>query len=291
MFKAVHVSFVTALTSLACLSSVAAADETKPASSTKTGKTQTTSLEVATPPANADKVEGEDKSAEHLKGLELTLRPSFGGAPADSPVHYQASPTATLQGDIGSIANGTASPYGSGFVGQVMLGYRFHPIVSAGLRAGMRNASASSLSDGTTDLTRKAWDAGFYVRAYPLALTPSVRKHLDPWVGVGAGYLSDTQSYVRSISNVPADMKLEHHAVAVPLGIGVDYRVHPMISIGPSFEYTLANSVAGCLKATPKVAGGIETSYCSNEGVGKQFIKADSYGVWTAGLDLRATLF
>src|SRR5579859_2974501 len=84
-----------------------------------------------------------------LRGLELTLRGSSGAASSDSPVQLQAG--APVSGDLGSLIRG-ASPYGAGFIGQTMIGYRLHPIVSFGLRGGLRTSSASSLDDGSTDL-------------------------------------------------------------------------------------------------------------------------------------------
>lgn len=229
----------------------------------------------------------------HLRGLELLLRPGLGSAPGTSPVRFEPSPTVRTVGDPGALLGG-ASPYGTGFVGQVFLGYRFHPVISGGLRAGMRTSSASALADGSTDLERTSWDAGFYVRGYPLAMTESVRKYIDPWISVGVGYTRDMQSFKRGVptatgGSVNADWLLDHHAVVVPIGIGIDYRILPMLSVGPSFEYALASGIAGCAKQS---APGYSTSnLCSNEEPGKSVIRANGYGVWSAGLDLRLTLF
>lgn len=230
---------------------------------------------------------------EHLRGLEIMLRPTFGSASGDSPVQLAANPKVRVAGDPGAVLTG-ASPYGAGFVGQAFLGYRFHPLVSGGLRAGMRSASASTPSDGSTNLSRSSWDAGFYVRGYPLALSDSVRKYVDPWIVVGVEYMRDTQTFQRPTpttrgSTIDADWSLDHHAVAVPIGIGIDYRVHPMISVGPSFEFAIAVPVAGC--ATQSAPGFSTNGYCSNEDPGKGTIEAKTYAVWSAGLDLKVTLF
>lgn len=272
---------------IACLSSTGLASAAEPA---KSKTTQTTAAAFPAGPSSADaplataSAEAPDK---HLRGLELIIRPSFGGAGSGSPIRYAPTGGSTLQGDPGSVFAGTSSPYGGGFVGQAMIGYRAHPLISAGIRGGIRSASASAVNDGSSGLTRTSWDAGFYARAYPLALSPSISKHLDPWVGVGVEYMRDTQAFKRSLQNVSnVDFSLDHHAVAVPLGIGVDYRVLPLLSVGPSFEYALASSIAGCIKAS---APGATSSFCSNEEPGKQFVKSESYGVWTAGLDVRAT--
>ena len=225
-----------------------------------------------------------------LKGFELMLRPSFGGAPSDSPVRFQPDAGVQVKGDPGTLAQG-ATPWGPSFVGQASVGYRFLPFLSAGMRAGIRTASASNLTDGSTNLSRKSWDAGFYVRAYPLAGVESISKYVDPWIGTGIEYMRDTQSFQRNLpttggGSVLADVSLDHHAVAIPIAIGVDYRATKFLSVGPSFEYTIASAQAACLKTS---ALGSSTSYCSNEAPGSSFIKAQSYGVWTAGLDAKVT--
>lgn len=246
--------------------------------------------EASVPTAEAPKP---STSEEHLRGLEFMLRPAIGSGGSNSPVRYEPTPIIQVA-NLGDLVNGS-STYGAGFVGQAFLGYRFHPIISAGLRGGFRTSSSSSLSDGSTDPSRTSWDAGFYVRAYPLALTESVRKYLDPWVSVGVEYMRDTQKFKRPVpttggASVQTDWDLDHHAVAVPIGVGVDYRVHPMISIGPSFEYAIASGVAGCLDITPPSPFASQ-SYCTDKDPGKQVLKAKTYGVWSVGLDLKVTLF
>lgn len=227
-----------------------------------------------------------------LRGVEIVLRPSVGAAPADSAVRFEPSPRVTVSADLGMLLSG-AAPWGAGFVGQAMLGYRFLPYLSAGFRGGFRSGSASDLADGSTNLSRSAWDAGFYVRGYPLAGVPSVSKHLDPWLGTGVVYLHDAQTFQRAVAvqggRLPVDVSLVHHAVAVPLAVGVDYRVARFFSVGPSFEYMLANPVAGCAGFTPSNPSYAGSTYCSNESPGSEIIKAKPYGVWTVGLDLKLT--
>jgi hypothetical protein len=226
-----------------------------------------------------------------LKGFELMLRPSFGGAPSDSPVKYAPSNGVKFAGDPGALMQG-ASPWGYGFVGQASVGYRFVPFLSAGLRGGFRSASGSNLNDGSTGLSRSGWDAGAYVRFYPAVFSESVSKYLDPWVSAGVSYQRDTQSFKKGIAtsnggNVQADWALDHHAVSIPLGIGVDYRVAKFFSVGPSFEAAINNPIAGCLSAS--AAGFAGSTYCSNTEPGKNFVKADTYIAWNAGLDAKVT--
>lgn len=222
------------------------------------------------------------------------LRPSFGGAPSDSPVRFAPRNGAQVQGDLGALMKG-ASPWGNGFVGQAAVGYRFLPLMSAGLRGGFRSASGSNLDDGSTKLARSGWDAGLYLRFYPAVMAPSVSKYIDPWVSVGVGYHHDSQSFQRPIAasdgatvqSVPGDISLEHHAVSVPVAIGVDYRVASFLSVGPSFELAINNPVAGCV--TMSAAGFAGSTYCSNSEPGKTFVKAETYAVWSLGLDAKVT--
>jgi opacity protein-like surface antigen len=234
-----------------------------------------------------------EDSAEHLTGLELMVRPAVGSGGARSPVRLRPGRGATLGLDTGALLDG-ASPYGVGFVGQAFLGYRFHPLFSLGLRAGMRTSTADELADGSDDLARSAWDAGLYARGYPLALHDGVRRHLDPWLSVGIAYMRDRQELERPVAtsgggSVQADWTLDHHAIAVPLALGVDYRVHSMLSIGPSFEYTLATGKAACVDVG--ATGYTSIDYCTDSEPGKTFLEARSYGVWSVGLDVKLTVF
>lgn len=265
----------------------------EPVSTTTTTAADVTPLQPAPVPADAPAVAPAPKTEEHLRGLEIMVRPGYGSAASDSPIRFQPSPNVQTAGDPGALLRG-AAPYGGGFVGQAFIGFRFHPIISGGLRGGLRTTSAAALSDGSTNLSRSSWDAGFYVRAYPLALNGAIRKHIDPWIGVGVEYMRDTQSFQRQVPTstgaaVNADTTLDHHAVAVPIGLGVDYRIHPMLSVGPSFEYAISNAIAGCVKqAAPGFSG---STLCSSESPGREVIKANQYGVWSASLDVKVTPF
>ncbi|HVH48073.1 MAG TPA: hypothetical protein VM925_37325 [Labilithrix sp.] len=239
---------------------------------------------------STEQPKSEDVSA-GLKGFELMLRPSFGGAASDSPVKFAPAGNVQFQGDPGALMKG-ASPWGSGFVGQAMIGYRFMPLLSAGLRGGFRSASGSKLDDGSTNLSRSGWDAGFYVRLYPAVFAPSVSKYVDPWFSVGVGYQADAQSFQRSIptsngGSVLGNVSLDHHAVSVPIAIGVDYRVAKFLSLGPSFELAINNPIAGCV--TTSAPGFQGSTYCSNSEPGKNFVKAETYLAWSGGLDAKVT--
>ena len=242
-------------------------------------------------PAEKAAAKDADDSGSHLTALELMVRPTLGGAGGSSLVHMDPS----IPGNTSKVFNGTASPYGASFGVGAEIGFRFHPVIAAGLRADLSKVSATAPGDGTTDLSRSRQSAGLYLRGYPLALTPSVRKHIDPWFATGAVYMHDTQSY-----NVPAatsaggtvdsSVKLTHHGVGIPLAIGVDYRLTRAISIGPSFEYTFLVPIAGC--ASQQAAGYQGNEICSGgSSASSKAVIADSTGAWTAGLDLRFTPF
>ena len=243
------------------------------------------------PPAESVAAKEADDSGSHLTTLELMVRPTLGGAGGSSLVHMNPS----IAGNSSKVFNGTASPYGATFGVGAEIGFRFHPLIAAGLRADLSKVSATAPSDGTTDLSRSRQSGGLYLRGYPLALTPSVRKHIDPWFATGVMYMHDTQSYhvpaaTSTGGTVDSSVKLTHHGVGIPLAIGVDYRVTRAISIGPSFEYTFLVPIAGC--ASQSAAGYQDNERCSggNSAASKAVI-ADSTGAWTAGLDLRFTPF
>lgn len=220
------------------------------------------------------------------RGLELMLRPGYGAAGDVSPVQYDPKPLVVFANPpgTGDVYAGTAKPYGGGFAGDVSVGYRFLPFMSAGIYAELRSSSAESVNDGTSDLSRSGWGSGMYVRGY----FPMVHPSLDPWVSVGVGYAQDTQTYKRA----GIDWELKHHGVAVPLGLGIDYRVAPMFAIGPSFRYAFVSGAGGCLKLSTTVSGlgSASNKQCTDADEFRRITKAESYGAWSVGLDLRLTL-
>ena len=246
---------------------------------------------VAAHAADPEKTEPKANDPAHLTSLELTLRPTLGSAGGSSLV--QLSPS--VQGNRSSILAGTAAPYGAMFGIGGEVGFRFHPLVSAGLRADFAKISATAPNDGTTDLSRSRVSAGLYARVYPLGLNESLRRRFDPWVATGALYLHDAQSFHAPAATnvgttVDAQVDLVSHDVGVPLGVGFDYRITPAISVGPSFEYTFLVPIAGC--ATQSAAGFSANELCSGgSSASSKSVLAESTGAWTAGIDLRFTPF
>ncbi len=222
-------------------------------------------------------------ASDDRRGFELMLRPGYGSAGDSSPILFSR----TTPSGVGDIYDGTAKPYGGGFAGDVSTGYRFLQFMSAGIYAEMRSSSADKVNDGTTDLSRSAWGAGMYVRGY----LPTLHEKFDPWLSLGVGYVQDKQTYKRPYQGQNIDWTLRHHGVAVPIGIGVDYRVAPIFAIGPSFRYAIVNQAGGCLEASQNTSvGAVGNKQCTDAKELQRITKAEGYGAWSIGLDLRLTL-
>ena len=221
------------------------------------------------------------------KGFEIMLRPGYGSAGDKSPVRYKRAPL-LINNDPGQIYNGEATPYGGGFAGDLSLGYRFISYVSVGLYGEYRTSSASDVNDGTSDPARSAWGAGLYVRGY----LPMIHERFDPWLQLGIGYAQDSQTYKRPVGGRSVDWSLKHHGVVVPLALGADFRVLPMLAIGPSFRYAIVSGAGACWKVEASTAlGTVDNSQCSDAAEAKRVTHSESYGAWSLGLDLRLTLF
>ncbi len=242
------------------------------------------------PGAESPSVEDGKLDQRGLTGFEAMLRPGFGSAGSKSPVAYEQAPL-VLHPDPGQIYDGSSAPYGAGLSGELSLGYRFIPNLSAGVYGEMRSSSTSSVNDGTESLSRSGWGTGVYVRAY----LPSLHAKLDPYVQVGVGYMKDKQQYQRGImttlGSMPGDWSLEHHGVAVPLAIGIDYRLLPILAVGPSFRYAQVFGVGACLRESVDTQfGAVSSKQCTDADTNQRITKAESYAVWSAGLDMRLTL-
>jgi opacity protein-like surface antigen len=215
----------------------------------------------------------------HLRGVEIALRPTVGGAGGDAPVTI-ADADAPRALRAGSSTFKWAAGVG------MQVGWRFHPFVSAGFRFDLGRVSTDDPSNETKDLARETMGAGLYTRIYPLALSESTRRHFDPWLGVGAGYGRDVVSFTLPDGKNQVAVEAQRHAIAVPIGIGFDYRVTEWMSVGPSFEYAIVNPVAGCVKAS---VGAASEQVCTGDT--RSNLVASSAGAWNAGVMLRVTPF
>lgn len=215
----------------------------------------------------------------HLKGLEIAVRPTVGGVGGDAPVTVSGG-DAPMAMRAGSGMYKWAAGVGT------QIGWRFHPFVSAGARFDIGRVATEDNSDQTKDLGRETMGAGLYTRIYPLAMNESIRRHVDPWIGVGLGYARDVVSFKMTERSNTFDIQAQRHAIAVPIGVGFDYRATEWLSLGPSFEYVIMNPVAGCLKAS---AGSRSQEICTGDSSNN--LVASSTGAWNAGVMLRVTPF
>ncbi len=219
-------------------------------------------------------------------GFEVFIRPAYGAAGGASPVEYTPNPGVVVSSPPDDIWKGAASPYGGGLLFQGGLGVRLGP-VSVGLDGGIRNASATSPNPNIQDLSRSSWNAGPYVHVY----IPGIPL-IDPWVGLGVQYVADTQTYKipTPVGNqtVVADWRLAHHGVAVPLTLGVDYKIlGGLLAVGPSFQYSMVFPAGGCAKVSAQGFAG--NNFCASEEENKKITTAKGYGVWSLGLTVRLT--
>ncbi|GAC1536967.1 MAG: hypothetical protein NVS3B10_29100 [Polyangiales bacterium] len=86
-----------------------------------------------------------------------------------------------------------------------------------------------------------------------------------------------------------ANATLTHYGVAIPIGVGIDYKVAPMLAIGPSFEYAYVAAAGGCAEFAD--ARGNSASQCASAGPDQRVTAAKGYGAWSIGLDVRFTPF
>lgn len=226
-----------------------------------------------------------------LRGVEILLRPAVGGPLPDSPVRFVRAGDVPLANDPGALLRGSA-PWATGFAGQLAVGYRFRPLISAGVRGGYRWTVGANLPDGSTHLTRTGWDVGFYARIFPLARVASIAPHVDPWISIGVGYQRDSQSFRRTLTNgddanILGNVSIAHHSIAAPAALGIDIRFAPMLAIGPSIEAAIHSPIAGCVST--KTPGSAAVTYCSDAAPGRTFLEARPYLAWNAGLDVKLT--
>jgi hypothetical protein len=219
--------------------------------------------------------------------LEVSARAGYGSAGSETPTYYEPSGVISLGGGPDSVYAGKSAPYGGGVNLAGGLGVRFG-IVSIGVDGGTRTSSATAPDASITDLSRSAFFVGPYVHAY----IPGI-PFVDPWVGVGVQYVKDTQTYKGPVSvsptqSVQADWTLEHHGVALPLTIGVDWSLPTKIlSFGPFFTFAPTFNAGGCAKVSALGSG---NDFCTNESnANLKFTKSKGYSSWVVGLNVRFT--
>jgi hypothetical protein len=201
----------------------------------------------------------------------------------------------------GDILTGKEHPYGADPFGlSVLAGYRFLPFLSAGVFFNYANFAAKDKTDSggyvdsTSQLQRQVWQLGAYGRYYVTGLHP----RLQPWVELGVGYSEDTASYTRaSVSGsagppLTQDYYLTHHGVVVPLTIGLDWRLAPVFSVGPTLGYSRVFALQGCVDSEFQVSAtnmapaglGIGRNTCASPPV-----QSNGYGILFGGIFAKVT--
>jgi hypothetical protein len=136
------------------------------------------------------------------------------------------------------------------------LGYRIIPILSVGA-----SFAVQQLGAGVTENTpvtyladANAMFAGVYARLYFISFFPGVSqtnrvdfagpadpRRFDPWVSLGVEVF---QQFVHTQRPPGADPNLfdrtSRNSIGIPLGLGADYRVLPMLAVGLNTQLTTA---------------------------------------------------
>jgi hypothetical protein len=224
-------------------------------------------------------------------------------SPVLAPNLYPTKGASTAGNPNGDIITGREHPYGADVFGlSFSAGYRFLPYLSAGAFFTYANFAAQ---DGTgagdyvtptdsniSQLQRQAWQLGAYVRYYFTMLHP----RLQPWVRLGVGYSEDTASYTRGAVQgahgpLTQDYYLTHQGVVVPLTIGLDWRLAPALSLGPTLGYSRVFGLHGCVDSefqsdpnNPLPSGITNINTCASPPV-----QTGDYGVFFGGIFAKLT--
>jgi hypothetical protein len=266
--------------------SLAQVSETSPLSPERTNFVQTSAPTL--PPASAWERLG-------LRGVELQVRAGLMLPDASSPVR---APTLYpyVSGDAtGDILEGKESPYGPDFLGvSIALGYRIWPWLSVGAFFSYATfqpqdgTDTGDYPDTTSQLERQYWSLGAYGRYYFTRLHP----RLQPWVELGAGYSDDNANYERAATQASgtggaelSQYLLEEQGLVVPIVVGLDWRLAPVFSVGPSIGYSRIFPLRGCVTVNVDQQSPVQgTNTCSSPPV-----SANGYGVFFGGIYVKLT--
>jgi hypothetical protein len=199
-----------------------------------------------------------------------------------------------ISGDAtGDILEGKESPYGPALPGfTATLGYRFLPWLSAGLSFSYAmffvndGTDIGDYADTTSQLQRQYWSLAAYGRYY----FANLHRRLEPWVELGLGYSDDNASYDRAAiqSTQGAEHQqylLEEQGLAPSLTAGLDWRLAPVLAIGPSLGYSRVFPLRACVTVNVDAMSpvpGVDT--CSSSRV-----SGNGYGVFLAGVYFKLT--
>jgi hypothetical protein len=229
------------------------------------------------------------------RGIEVQVRGGVVLPDSSSPVLAPSLYPSSITGDpTGDILAGRESPYGPDPFGITLaLGYRFFPWLSAGAVFSYAKFMAKDgtdtgdYKDGTSRLERQLWSLGAYGRYYLASLHP----RLHPWVELGFAYSQDNASYIhastQTTSGTPEAQQylLEEEGLMVPLTVGLDWRVAPAISFGPSIGYARVVPLSGCVTDNVDSLSAVRgiSNQCSSP------VSAHGYGVFFGGIFAKVT--
>lgn len=157
-------------------------------------------------------------------GVEFVLRPGVGVWSDSSTTPFSSAPASRFP---------TTQP---GIALQIELGYRFHPRLSAGARAGFQRIGTGDV-DGYS-ARNGVVTAGAYFR-YALPLDRDFRHEV--WASVGVDvYASFSRTLTpiaatdrMGLSTAPNATRIDYSAIGLPLMLGVDFGVNQHLSVGP----------------------------------------------------------
>jgi hypothetical protein len=150
--------------------------------------------------------------------------------------------------------------------------------------------------DGTSQLERQQVTVGAYARYY----FTHFHRRLQPWVLVGVGFNYDIAAYTRSVGQATGGMAganpetgnyiLQQEGIVVPVAVGLDWRLAPVFSVGPTLGLARVFPVKGCVEvdvdqyAPAPLQGGANT--CSSPPV-----ENHGYDNFYAGIYAKITFF
>lgn len=237
-----------------------------------------------------------------LSGVEFQASGGIFFAGGDSPVQapslypstFSGNPTGTLLNPSSCPAGQACSPYGiDPFALALSLGWRFLPQASVGAffsyasYNAQNGADTGDAPDFTSQLSRSQWVLGLYGRYYVTTLS----RRLQPWVEVGVGYSYDSASYQRPLgqaSNAQPETGFYYanaKGLAVPLTVGLDWRLAPVFSVGPFVGYEPIIPLGGCVEVDVDQFSSVPGKSTCDSSV----VSAKYYGVMSGGIFAKVT--
>lgn len=216
-------------------------------------------------------------------GTEFLFRTGYGVTTQPAIVRLEPAPGS----DLRSLFSANDPPSSGGLATSVGLGYRFVEALSIGLGGSFtRLVASAALGDGVSVLGQLALSIAPYARYYV-----SFANVFEAWASLSIGYRRDIQTYERLTTNnatgrtANGKWTQEHHGIAVPIAVGIDYHPFRWLFIGPSLQYLGVFAFKGCLKAQVEST---TREWCTNDS--PSVLKAYSFHVLSLGLSLRIAL-